>query len=532
MIENPKGSRPKPVVLIILDGWGVAPLSPGNAIAQAKTPYLNKLIKSYPAMTLHASGEEVGLAWGEVGNSEVGHMNLGAGKLIYQNLSRINRSIADESFFANPAFLGALEHAKTNKSSLHLMGLASSGNVHSSIEHLYALLQLCANNKFKNVFVHAFLDGRDMPYNSGLDFIQKLEQKMSELKVGQIASVSGRFYAMDRDNHWERVQAAYQAMALGESPEKFTSAAEAVQSSYDKKIYDEEFVPAVIIDKQGRSVATIKNNDSVIFFNYRSDRAREITKALILPGFEKFSRIYLENIYFVAMTEYEKDLPVEIAFPPEDIAEPLAKVLADNGLKQLHIAETEKYAHVTFFFNGGRETPFENEDRILVPSPRLAAYDKKPEMSAKIVTKKAGEAIMNKDYDFIVINFANSDMVGHTGNLKATIKACEVIDDCLKKLMEIILAKGGLAFITADHGNAEEIVNTQSGGIDKEHSTYPVPFLVVGKEWEGKSGGAKEIPNSDLSLMQPSGILADVAPTIIKAMKLPIPEEMTGKSLI
>lgn len=532
MTEDNKISRPKPVVLIILDGWGVAPPSAGNAITQAKTPYLNKLIKAYPAMTLHASGEGVGLAWGEVGNSEVGHINLGAGKLIYQNLSRINHSIADESFFANPALSAAIEHARNNKSALHLMGLVSSGNVHSSIDHLYALLQLCVTNKFKNVFVHAFLDGRDMPYNSGLDFIQKLEQKMAELSVGAIASVAGRFYAMDRDNHWERVQAAYQAMVLGEAPEKFSSAAEAVQSSYDKKIYDEEFIPIVITDKQQRPLATIRDKDSVIFFNFRSDRAREITKALVLPGFEKFPRRYLENLYFAAMTEYEKDLPVEIAFPPENINEPLAKVLADNGLKQLHIAETEKYAHVTFFFNGGREAPFENEDRILVPSPRLASYDKQPEMSAKMIAKKAGEAIMNKDYDFIVINFANSDMVGHTGNLKATIKACEVVDSCLKKLLEIILAKDGLAFITADHGNAEEIINTQSSSIDKEHSTYPVPFLIVGKQWEGKTGGVKEIPNSDLSLVQPSGILADVAPTILKIMNLPIPEDMTGKSLI
>ncbi len=532
MIEKNKTHQPKPLVLIILDGWGVAPPSAGNAISQAKTPYIDKLIKSYPAMTLHASGEEVGLSWGEIGNSEVGHMNLGAGKLIYQNLSRINRSISDGSFFTNKAFLAAIEHAQKNKSSLHLMGLTSSGNVHSSIEHLYSLLDLCARSKLKNVFVHAFLDGRDMPYNSGLDFIQKLEQKMNELKVGKIASISGRFFAMDRDNHWDRIESAYSAMVLGEAKGKFTLAKEAVQASYDNKVYDEEFLPVVMIDEHKKPIRLIQNNDSVIFFNFRSDRAREITKAIILPGFEKFPRSYLENIHFVAMTEYEKDLPVEIAFTPEAINEPLAKVLADNGLKQLHIAETEKYAHVTFFFNGGRETPFENEERILIPSPRISAYDKKPEMSAKIITKKASEAIMNNSYDFIVINFANSDMVAHTGNLKATIKACEVIDDCLKRLLEIILAKDGLAIITADHGNAEEIINPQSNEIDKEHSTYPVPFILVGKQWEGKTGGVKEIPNSDLSLVQPSGILADVAPTILKIMNLPIPEEMTGKSLI
>ena len=532
MNDNNNSERPKPVVLIILDGWGIAPPSASNAVSQAKTPTINRLIKSYPAMTLHASGEEVGLSWGEIGNSEVGHMNLGAGKLIYQNLSRINRSISDGSFFTNEKFLGALEHARSNKSSLHLMGLVSSGNVHSSIDHLYALLELCSKNKFKNVFIHAFLDGRDMPYNSGIDFIQKLEQKEAELKIGKIATISGRFYAMDRDNHWDRIKMAYDAMISGEAQEKFTDAAEAVKSSYNKKIYDEEFLPVVIVDEQKKPISTIKNGDSVIFFNFRADRAREITKALVLPGFEKFPSRYLENLHFVAMTEYENDLPVEVAFPPEIITEPLAKVLSDAGVKQLHIAETEKYAHVTFFFNGGRETPYENEDRILIPSPRVTSYDKQPAMSALLITKKIIEAIMNNSYDFIVVNFANSDMVAHTGNLKATIKACEVLDGCLKRLIEIILAKNGLAIITADHGNAEEMINSQSGEIDKEHSTYPVPFIIVGKQWEGKTGGIKEIPNSDLSLVQPSGILADVAPTILKIMSLPAPEEMTGKSLI
>ncbi|MEI6288089.1 MAG: 2,3-bisphosphoglycerate-independent phosphoglycerate mutase [bacterium] len=524
-------TRPKPVILIILDGWGIAPPSRGNAITLAKTPTLSGLIKTYPAMTLQASGEAVGLSWGEIGNSEVGHMNLGSGKLIYQNLPLINKTIADGSFFQNEKFLGAIEHAKKNKSALHIMGLTSSGGVHSSIEHLYALLELCAKHKFKNVFIHAFVDGRDMPYNSGIDFINDIKSKIKEYGVGKIATVSGRFYAMDRDNHWERVVLAYKAMAEGQSENKFTDPAEAVQASYDKKIYDEEMVPIVIMEKD-QPVATIKSGDSMIFFNYRSDRAREITKAFVLPGFEKFPREYASDLYFVAMNEYEKDLPVEVAFPPETIHEPLAKIISEAGLSQLHIAETEKYAHVTFFFNGGLETQFEGEERILVPSPRVASYAELPEMSAKEITKKVVKEIMDEKYDFIVLNFANADMVGHTGDLKATIKACQTIDNCLKQIIEVVLGKGGVALLTADHGNAEELVNLQSGKIDKEHSTYPVPFIIVGKQWEGKTGGLADVPNSDLSLVQPSGLLSDVAPTILKILDLPEPSEMTGQSLV
>ncbi len=531
MALSKKINRPKPVVLIILDGWGIAPPSKGNAIALAKTPTITELIKKYPAMTLQASGEAVGLSWGEIGNSEVGHLNLGSGKLIYQNLPCINKAIADGSFFKNEKFLAAIASAKKKKSALHLMGLVSSGGVHSSIDHLYALLELCAKEKFKNVFVHAFLDGRDMPYNSGLDFIKKLEQKMAGLKVGKIASLAGRFYALDRDNHWERIALAYNAIVKGEAENKFDSALKAVEKSYAKKIYDEEFTPAVLMEKN-KPVALVANGDSVIFFNFRSDRAREITKAFILPGFEKFPREYLVDLNFVAMTEYEKDLPAEIAFPTEQIETPLAKVIADAGLKQLHIAETEKYAHVTFFFNGGKEEPFAGEDRILVPSPRVASYSAKPEMSAKEIVKNAADAIMSNNYDFVVMNFANPDMVSHVGDLKATIKAIETVDDCVKHLIEVVLGKNGVAFITADHGNAEELVNLQSGTMDKEHSTYPVPFIIVGKEWEGKTAGLPDGIGGDLSLVQPSGILSDVAPTILKIMGLKQPKEMTGKSLL
>jgi len=414
---------------------------------------------------------------------------------------------------------------------LHIMGLTSSGGVHSSLNHLFALLDLCEKQKFNRVYIHAFLDGRDMPYNSGIDMINKIKHKIEKDKIGQIATLSGRFYAMDRDNHWERIALTYDAMTQGKATNYFDDATEAVQASYDKKVYDEEFIP-VVITKKGKPVAQVKSGDSIIFFNYRSDRAREITKAFVLPGFEKFPREYLKDLYFVAMTEYEKDLPVEVAFKQDLIHDPLAKVISDAGLTQLHIAETEKYAHVTFFFNGGLEEEFKGEDRILVPSPRVSSYAEKPEMSVKEIAKKTCEAIMADKYDFIVINFANLDMVAHTGDLKATIKACEVVDGCVKQISELVLAKNGILFLTADHGNAEELINLQSGEIDKEHSSYPVPFVVVGKEWEGKTMGGMDAPSSDLSLVQPSGILSDVAPTILKVMNLPQPKEMTGTSLI
>ena len=523
--------RPKPVILIILDGWGVAPASRSNAISMAKTPGLDSLVKTYPAMTLQASGEAVGLSWGEIGNSEVGHLNLGTGRLIYQNLPKINKCIADGTFGKNEKFLQAAQWTRDHKSSLHIMGLVSSGGVHSSIDHLYSLLEFCATEKLKNVFVHMFLDGRDMPYNSGVDFVEKLQQKIKECGVGKIATMSGRFYAMDRDNHWERTEVAYNAMTKGEAANKYDDPLEAIKDSYNKKIYDEEFVPTVITEG-GKPVATIKDGDSLIFFNFRSDRARQISKAFVLPGFDKFKRDYIKDLYFVAMTEYEKDLPMEIAFPAEAIKETLAKTISEAGLSQLHIAETEKYAHVTFFFNGGREDVWPGEERILVPSPRVASYAEKPEMSAKEVTKKVIDAIMLDQYDFIVLNFANADMVGHTGDIKATIKACETLDASVRKIVEVVLGKNGVALITADHGNAEELLNLQSGEIDKEHSTYPVPFIIVSKQWEGKTIGLSEVPNSDLSLVQPSGLLSDVAPTVLKIMGIAKPQDMTGKSLI
>jgi len=524
----------KPVVLIILDGWGVAPDNPGNAIAKADTPNINKYIESYPALTLSASGDSVGLSWGEMGNSEVGHTNLGAGMIFYQSLPRISKDILDGVFFENKAFLDAANHIKKNRSKLHLLGLVSSGGIHSHVEHLYALLEFAKRQKIKEVYIHAVLDGRDAIYNSGKGFIEELLAKIKELKINaKIATLSGRFYAMDRDNHWERTEKAFLAMTKGISPEHFSDPIKAIKSSYSKKVYDEEFEPTVITHKD-KPVGLIEDGDAIIFFNFRADRARQIASAFVLPDFSKFERpAEFKKLFFCSMSQYDKDLPVDsIAFLPVDIKEPLAKVISDAGLKQLHIAETEKYAHVTFFFNGGREEPFPGEDRIVIPSPRVPSYDKKPEMSALKVTDEVLKAVSENKYDFYVINFANPDMVGHTGNLKATIKACEVADKCLGKIIRLVLSKNGVAVITADHGNAEELQNVKTGDLSKEHSTNTVPLLIIGNEWEGKNIGLSESLGIDLSLLPSCGVLADVAPTVLKIMGIKKPEEMTGTSLI
>ena len=524
-------NRPKPVALVILDGWGVAPKSKGNAVANADTPNFDKLVATYSAMTLRASGGEVGLSWGEMGTSEVGHLNLGTGRIFYQTLPRINKAIEDCSFFSNKILCETAVHVKKHKSNLHLMGLLSNGRVHSTIEHLYALLKFAKEQKIKKVYIHAFLDGRDALYDSGIDFVKKLEKKMKEYGVGKIATLSGRFYAMDRDNRWDRTEKAYRAIAEGKSDEYFSDPVSAIKASYEKKVYDEEFVPVVILEKK-KPVAVVEENDAIVFFNYRADRAREITKAFVLENFDKFPREHFPpKLFFAAMTEYEKNLPVKIIFPPEEIKVCLAKVISEAGLKQLHIAETEKYAHVTFFFNGMKEKEFLGEDRIIVPSPHVSSYDKKPEMSAKIITEKLIKEIMARKYDFIVANFANADMVGHTGNLEATIKAVETIDECLGKLTDVILAAGGVLAVTADHGNAEEVINLETGEIDKEHSTNPVPFILVGKEFE-ESAAKRGAAETDLSLLPTVGVLADVAPTILKIMEIKQPSEMTGTPLI
>jgi len=523
--------KKRPVVLVILDGWGVAPPSRANAISQAKTPVMDKLISTYPTMTLQASGESVGLPWGEMGNSEVGHMNIGAGKIIYQDLPRINKAIIDKTFYKNKVLLEAVKKVKENNSKFHLMGLVSTGGVHSSLDHLFALLEFCQMEKLKNVYLHCFLDGRDTPRNSGENFITKLEAKIKELGVGKIASLSGRYYAMDRDNRWERIKKAYLAITKGESEQKFTDPLEAIKKSYQNNIFDEEFIPTVITDKNGKPLAKVENGDSVVFFNFRADRARQLTKAFVLPGFSKFERgEYLKDVYFVTMTEYEKNLPVFVAFPPEEVKNPLAKVIADYHLKQLHIAETEKYAHVTFFINGEREEAFPGEDRILVPSPSVSSYDQKPEMSCRKITERLISEINTGKYDFCVVNYANADMVGHTGVFPAIIKAIEAVDECLGQLVAAVLDIDGALVITADHGNAEEKIDLQTGFIIKEHSTNPVPLIIVAKEWENHPT-ALALGN-DLSSLTPIGLLSDVAPTVLALMGLEKPKEMTGQNLL
>ncbi|HLD27813.1 MAG TPA: 2,3-bisphosphoglycerate-independent phosphoglycerate mutase [Patescibacteria group bacterium] len=523
-------TRPKPVVLIILDGWGIAPPSKGNAISLADIPNIRSYQANYPVFCLQASGESVGLSWGEMGNSEVGHLNLGAGKIIYQSLPRINRAIADGSFFKNGAFTHACGYTKRRNSDLHIMGLFSTGGVHSYNEHAYALAELAKQRNVQNVYFHVFLDGRDAPYNSGKKFVDQLIKKAGQLGMGQIATLAGRYWAMDRDNRWDRIAKAYLAMTEGQSEKTYEDPLQAIEDSYNQGVYDEEFAPTVIT-KDGSPVAKIKDGDSLIFFNFRGDRARQITKAFVLPGFDKFSRPkYLLKLGFVAMTEYEKDLPMEIAFPPENVAMPLAKVITEAGLKQLHIAETEKYAHVTFFFNGGKEEKFEGEERIIVPSPQVAAYDQQPEMSAGQLTERLIKEMDADSYDFIVVNYANADMVAHTGDLAMTVRGIEFLDEQLGQLVSKILSKNGVALITADHGNAEEVYKLQTGEIDKEHSTNPVPFYVIGKEFKGKV--AKSAAGKDLAQVTPAGVLADVAPTILKIMGLKRPEEMSGRPLI
>ncbi len=522
---------PKPVVLAILDGYGVAPDNDGNAITRANTPNIKKFMSEYPVMTLFASGTEVGLSFGEMGNSEVGHLNIGAGRVYYQTFPRINRDIESGTYFENPAFLKATEQVKKNKSSLHLVGLVSPGNVHASQDHLYALLEMAARQKVKNVYIHAILDGRDAIFNSGIDFIRALEAKIQEHGVGQIATLSGRYYAMDRDNRWDRVEKAFRAMTEGKADCYASNALEAIEASYAKKVYDEEFIPTVI-GAEGKPTATVQNGDAVIFFNFRPDRARELTQAFVLPSFPKFERTYLNQLLFVTMAEYEKELPVTVAYPPVVVTNCLAEVISKAGKTQFHIAETEKYAHITFFLNGTIEDAFANEERMIVPSPKVSSYDQAPEMSALDITKETVKAIMSEKYDAIFLNFANPDMVGHTGNFEATLKAVEVVDKCLGTLAENIFAKGGVLLITADHGNAEEVKNLQTGAIDKEHSTNSVPFFIIGEQFKGQAGPSGDPIGGDLSILPPVGMLADVAPTVLSLMGIEIPPDMTGRALI
>ncbi|MFA5211442.1 MAG: 2,3-bisphosphoglycerate-independent phosphoglycerate mutase [Patescibacteria group bacterium] len=521
----------KPIALIILDGFGIAPANQTNAISIAGTPFLNSLLENYPFMLLEASGLAVGLPRGEVGNSEVGHMSIGSGILKYQSLPRIDRSISTGQFFKNKILLDAFLKAKKNDGDLHLMGLVSNGGVHSSVEHLEALLEMAKTLKVKkNIFIHIFLDGRDTARDLGKKFVAEIIKYTKNQKTAKIASLCGRFYAMDRNNNWDRIEKAYRAIAEGIADNKARDPLKAIEESYKKEIFDEEFLPTVITDRRGNPITKIKNNDSVIFFNFRADRARQLTECFINSDFSEFKVNKYQNLDFISFTEYKKDFKNKILFETEIIENPLAKVFSENNLSQLHIAETEKYAHVTFFLNGMTEEKFKNEDRILIPSPDVISYDQKPEMSATEVTTNILNCVRQDKYDFYAINFANPDMVGHTGNLDATIKAIQTVDDCLKKIIPEIVKKNGTVYLVSDHGNSEELINLATGEIDKEHNNHPVPFLVIGNRFVGQN--ILDIKKIDISLLTPVGILADIAPTILKHAGLEIPNEMTGKPLL
>lgn len=506
-----------PVMLMILDGFGISNYEDGNAVKAAKHPNFTKLWNEYPHTEIGASGLSVGLPNGQMGNSEVGHLNIGAGRVVYQALTRITKSIEDGDLFKNEALVKAIDNAIKNNSSLHLLGLLSDGGVHSHIEHLKGLLMLAKKKGLEKVYVHAFLDGRDTPPSSAINYVAEIEDYMKEICIGTIATVSGRYYAMDRDNRWERVELAYNALVLGKG-EYANSAKEAIERSYHDNKTD-EFVLPTVITENGKATDVIKNGDSVIFFNFRPDRAREMTRALNDKVFEGFNRDNLD-LTFVTMTEYDKTIEnVEVAFKPEVYSNTLGEYISKLGKKQLRIAETEKYAHVTFFFNGGVETPNENEDRALIPSPKVATYDLKPEMSAYEVTEEVLKRIDTDEYDVIILNYANPDMVGHTGVIEAAVKAVEVVDECLGKVVDKILEKKGTVFITADHGNCEQMIDYSNGNPMTAHTTNLVPFVYVSEEAKGKE-------------LRTDGILADIAPTMLTIMDEKVPVEMTGKSII
>ncbi|HEX8961173.1 MAG TPA: 2,3-bisphosphoglycerate-independent phosphoglycerate mutase [Geobacteraceae bacterium] len=506
-----------PLLLMILDGWGLNPNPAHNAIAQAKTPNMTRLCADYPCTDIGTSGMSVGLPEGQMGNSEVGHLNIGAGRIVYQDLTRISKAIADGDFFTNPVLLDCIARTKAAGGRLHLCGLLSDGGVHSHNTHLYALLELAKREGLRDVFVHCLMDGRDTPPKSGADYLAQLEKEIDRIGVGRIATVIGRYYAMDRDNRWDRVEKAYAAMAYGEG-DRFPSAALAIEKSYLDGVTDEFVVPSVIANG-GATAGRVRDGDGFIFFNFRSDRAREITRTFTDPAFTGFQRgVWPRLASYVCMTTYDETFGLPVAFAPEALTNILGEVVSKAGLTQLRIAETEKYAHVTFFFNGGSEVPFPNEERVLIPSPKdVATYDLRPEMSAFAVTEELLKRLDGNHYDLVVLNFANADMVGHTGIMEAAVAAIEAVDACVGMLVEKVRAKEGRVIITADHGNAETMVD-ENGGPHTAHTTDRVPLILV--------------DDTRIGARLRAGILADVAPTILEILGLPKPAEMTGRSLI
>lgn len=539
----------KPVVLIVLDGWGLAPPGPGNAISLSKLETIPFLWHTYPHTELAASGEAVGLPYGEDGNTETGHITIGAGRVVYQDLPRISMAIKDGSFFTNDAFLAAIAHARTNASNLHIMGVLSDAGVHASRDHLYALLELIRRQgATSNVYLHIFTDGRDATPNSGERFAGELEDHLSALGLGKIATVMGRYFAMDRDRRWDRTEQAYRALTEYDSFPTALSAVGAIRASYQRSVTDEFVEPTIIEGDDGKPFARVEDNDAIIFFNFRIDRPRQLTRAFVLPDFETAQtphvfdpyavkyhhrhvvlieerakhftrRVVRKNLFFVTMTQYEPNLPVSVAFPPQKVFAPLGSVLSDHKIRQLRVSETEKERFVTYYFNGMREVAYEGEDRLIIPSPSVPTYDLKPEMAALELTEQVLHRIAIGVYGFILINFANPDMVGHTGNIPAAIKACEVTDSRVGSIVKAVVQQGGTCIITGDHGNVEEMLGAE-GTMDTEHSTFPVPFIMVNTNVQG-------YPQT-----LPKGKLGDIAPTILTHMNLPVPPEMIGKNLL
>ena len=514
--------RPKPIVLTVLDGWGYRAETKGNAIALARKPTYDQLLKNFPNTLIQTSGPYVGLPEGQMGNSEVGHMNMGAGRIIHMDITRIDLLIANKQLQSVPLFQQAMERGRQRQ--LHFLGLLSDGGVHSHIQHLFALLEMAKQQKVERVFVHCFMDGRDTPPTNGIDYVRQLQQKMRELGVGEIATLCGRYYAMDRDNRWERIERAYRAVVHGSAPHQDSSPAAALHASYERGVTD-EFVEPVVISREirhGQSavpVGTIHDDDAVIFYNFRADRARQMTRALVEPGFDKISDPKRpQNLFYVAMTQYDKNWPwLNYVIAPEKLEHILAQVFEKLQYKNLRCAETEKYAHVTYFFNGGVEKPFGGEERILVPSPKVATYDLQPEMSAQGITDTVVKAIEKGDFDAIIMNYANADMVGHSGNLEAAIKAVEAVDAGLGQIYQTLKLSGGAWIITADHGNAETMIDPVTGGPHTYHTTNPVPLIFVGE--------------NDSFQLKPGGSLRDIAPTMLAALGEPEPAEMTGHDL-
>jgi len=512
--------RPKPIILTVLDGWGYRAETQGNAIALARKPNYDKLLAEFPNTLIHTSGPSVGLPEGQMGNSEVGHLNMGAGRVVLMDITRIDQAFSTGALFHHELLLGAMKRGRERQ--LHLMGLVSDGGVHSHIDHLFHLLRMARENKVERVFVHCFLDGRDTPPHSGIDYLRQLQQKMRELGVGRIASIVGRYYAMDRDNRWERVERAYRAVVHGEAERRSADPIDAVRKSYEQGTTDEFVEPVVITtgsEATAKPLTQIRDEDAVIFFNFRADRARQMTRAIAEPGFDKFADpARPKDLFFLAMSLYDKTFSwLRFLFGPEKLEHILAQVFAEIDFRNLRVAETEKYAHVTYFFNGGVEKPFTGEERILVPSPKVATYDLKPEMSAEGIADSVVQAIEKGAFDAVIMNFANADMVGHSGQLEAAIRAVEAVDSCLGRIYQALRPRGGAWIITADHGNAETMIDPATGGPHTYHTTNPVPFILLEQD-----GPAK---------LKSGGALRDIAPTMLGVLGIPQPKEMTGSDL-